>query len=378
MSGGLIEEVGPRDDSFDGETLGDFDDGVAVPGLIDAHAHLCFGYEEGLHFNQRTLDLSTMAESVRARCRALVSAGVTSVRDLGGVSNVVQLARDAIERGDMDGPRILCSGPPITTPTGHLRSFGLLAADEAGCIEAVETLASMGVDVVKVIATGGASTPGTPLGRAQFSLRELRAIVVAARRLRLPVAAHAHGTEGIAMAAAAGVNTIEHCSWIEPDGSVGSIDVRVAAEMCRRRQVAVIAGPLPGDLALRLGHHADVDARSDASSKRLLAVWDNARRARDLGVAVALGTDALFGQFEDHRDLAWRAQALVELAGWSPALALEALWKGGAAAFAMSGRIGVVAPGACADVVVLGGDPRVDIGALRDVRAVFRGGLQVT
>ena len=180
------------------------------------------------------------------------------------------------------------------------------------------------------------------------------------------------------MAAAAGVNTIEHCSWIEPDGSVGSIDVRVAAEMCRRRQVAVIAGPLPGDLALRLGHHADVDARSDASSKRLLAVWDNARRARDLGVAVALGTDALFGQFEDHRDLAWRAQALVELAGWSPALALEALWKGGAAAFAMSGRIGVVAPGACADVVVLGGDPRVDIGALRDVRAVFRGGLQVT
>jgi imidazolonepropionase-like amidohydrolase len=90
-----------------------------------------------------------------------------------------------------------------------------------------------------------------------------------------------------------------------------------------------------------------------------------------MGVEHALGTDSLFGQFEDYRDLAWRAQGLVELAGWPEALVLETLWQGGARALGMPGEIGTVSAGAHADLVLLGADPRSDIRALHDVRAVY-------
>jgi len=95
-------------------------------------------------------------------------------------------------------------------------------------------------------------------------------------------------------------------------------------------------------------------------------------------VTQALGTDAMFGQFDDHHDLAWRAQGLVELAGWPERLVLEALWAGGAAALGCAGTLGVIAPGAHADLVVLGGDPRASIRALHDVRAVFLAGQRLT
>ena len=113
-----------------------------------------------------------------------------------------------------------------------------------------------------------------------------------------------------------------------------------------------------------------------AAAERTRAIWRNARVAREHGVAQALGTDALFGQFDDDHDLAWRAQGLVEHAGWPAAHVLEALWQGGAAALGSPGLLGAIAPGAHADLAVLGGDPRVDIRALHDVRAVYRAGVQ--
>ena len=356
-----------------------FPDGCLVPGFIDAHVHLCFGYGADLTADPGELSDATLAAAVALTSRRLLAAGVTSVRDLGSVGRVVQRARDAIRRRDLEGPRILAAGRPITTADGHLRSFGLLASGEAGMAAAVRTAVSDGIDVVKVVATGGAGTPGTALGRAQFTTGELRAAVLTAAGGGLPVAAHAHGTEGIARAVAAGVHTLEHCSWMDTSGEVGPIDATVLAEMRRRRQVAVIAGPLPQALAERLmpGERPSGDSRPAAASpaaESLLAIWSHASVAREHGVIQALGTDALFGQFGDYHDLAWRAQGLVELAGWPEARVLEALWQGGAAALGAPGVLGMIAPSAYADLVVLGRDPRSDIRALHDVRAVFRGG----
>ena len=366
-----------------------FPGGCLVPGFIDAHVHLCFGY--GADLTAPAEDPAALAATVALHCRRLLTAGVTSVRDLGGVGGAVQQVREAIARCELDGPRIRCSGRPVTTAGGHLSSFGLAASGEEGVAAAVAAVAGEGADTVKIVATGGAGTPGTPLGRAQFSTGELRAAVRAAAGLGLPVAAHAHGTEGIARAVAAGVHTVEHCSWMDLAGDIGRPNPAVLAEMRRRRQIAVIAGPLPSALAGPLpsalagqlaspvrGAAGAVPAPTPpaAAAERTRAIWRNARVAREHGVAQALGTDALFGQFDDDHDLAWRAQGLVEHAGWPAAHVLEALWQGGAAALGSPGLLGAIAPGAHADLAVLGGDPRVDIRALHDVRAVYRAGVQ--
>jgi imidazolonepropionase-like amidohydrolase len=359
-----------------------FPGGCLVPGLIDAHVHLCFGY--GADFTAPPEDTASLAAAVALDCGRLLRAGVTTVRDLGSVGRAVHQARDAIARGELDGPRIRCSGRPVTTPGGHLSSFGLTASGVAGVAAAVAAVARDGADTVKIVATGGAGTPGTALGRAQFTSAELRAAVLAAQSFGLPVAAHAHGTEGIARAVAAGVHTVEHCSWMDLEAEIGRPDPAVLAEMRHRQQIGVIAGPLPPSLADQIASAApatpaaSTPAASTATpAERTLAIWRNARVACEHGVTQALGTDAMFGQFADHHDLAWRAQGLAEQAGWPAARVLEALWQGGAAALGSPGLLGAIAPGAHADLVVLGGDPRAGIRALHDVRAVYRAGKRL-
>jgi imidazolonepropionase-like amidohydrolase len=360
-----------------------FPGGCLVPGLIDAHVHLCFGY--GADLTAPAGGAAALAATVALHCGRLLKAGVTSVRDLGSVGRVVQQARDAIACRELDGPRILCSGRPVTTAGGHLSSFGLTASGEAGLAAAVAIVASDGADTVKIVATGGAGTPGTQLGRAQFTTAELRAAVRAAAGFGLPVAAHAHGTEGIARAVPAGVHTVEHCSWMNLTGGIGRPDPALLAEMRRNRQIGVIAGPLPPGLVGQLvpgvptpiapppaGPSSAASAPDPAERTR--AIWRNAHVSREHGVTQALGTDAMFGQFDDDHDLAWRAQGLVEQAGWPAADVLEALWRGGAAALGSPGLLGAIAPGAHADLVLLGGDPRAGIRALHDVRAVYRAG----
>ena len=377
VANGRIERVAPvellADERY--EEIDSFPNGCLVPGFIDAHVHLCFDFKGGLNVDPEQLVDSELISSVSLHCRGLVNAGVTSVCDLGSVGDIVQRVRDAIDRGDLEGPTIRCAGRPITTPNGHLRSFGLLASDEQSMATSVETLVADEVDVVKVVATGGASTPGTALGLAQFTTDELREAVRAAANAGLLVAAHAHGTEGIRRAVEAGVHTVQHCTWLDVKGAAGPLDPNVIEEMVRRQQVAVIAGPLPGEIAewLKVPELSTDNAKKffGIDGQRQLTIWTNARTARELGVRHALGTDALFGQFENYQDLAWRAQGLVELAGWPEILVLEAIWQGGALALGLAGTIGVVASGAQADLVVLGGDPRTDIRALHDIRAVY-------
>lgn len=383
IANGRIERVAPvellADERYN--EIDSYPDGYLTPGLIDAHVHLCFDVEGGLNVNPDQLVESELINSVSLHCQGLVNAGVTSVCDLGGVGDIVQRVRNAVNRGELAGPQISCAGRPITTPDGHLRSFGLAARDNESLTELVKILVTDGVDVVKVVATGGASTPGTSLGLAQFTTNELSEIVLAAANAGLLVAAHAHGTEGIGRAVEAGVHTVQHCTWLDVDGAVGPIDLGVLDEMVLRLQIAVIAGPLPKEIAewLRVQDVPSQEGRKTfgAEAQRQLTLWANARKVRERGVVHALGTDSVFGQFKDYQDLAWRAQGLVELAGWPEALVLEALWQGGALALGLEGTIGEVTPGAQADLVVLGGDARTDIRALHDVRAVYLKGTKL-
>lgn len=193
------------------------------------------------------------------------------------------------------------------------------------------------------------------------------------------VAAHAHGTAGIELAVAARVDTIEHCSWLDREGNPGPVPQNLAEEIAELGQVIVIAGPMPSgivdteaDLARSAG---DPDQRRVGS---LLRAWRNAAQLRKMGVQIALGSDSLFGQFSDCRDLVYRAEAMVAIGGWEPSEVLQLLTEAGAATLGKTGEIGCLAVGAEADLVVVEGDPSVDVGALRRVVAVYRAGRLVT
>ena len=195
-----------------------------LPGLIDAHVHLAW---------DKTLYNIYSAEDYQARLRArnperqlvraghhaqlALAAGVTTVRDCGADDFAVLALRDAINSGEFVGPRILASGRPITTTAGHIYSgWGVDSADEVR--KAVRFLAGQRVDFIKLVASGGTTTPGTNITRAQYTLEEIRVAVQEAHRLGLQLAAHAISTDSIRLAAEAGVDTIEHCSWIGSDG----------------------------------------------------------------------------------------------------------------------------------------------------------------
>lgn len=382
VDGERIVAVGPEADvpcprsaevhRFDGATL--------LPGLIDAHVHLCFANGEDLVASPRTTPERVARQRAVHAARLVLHAGVTTVRDLGCRGRIAQQLRDEIAAGRVEGPRVVASGRPITSPKGHFWSFGIEVRGAEEARSATMQLVAEKADVVKLIATGGALTPGTPMGRAQFDIDEVTAVTTAARSHGLAVAAHAHGTEGIVRVVEAGVDTIEHCSWMDPEAAVGTPDDRVLKRMIDNGQMIVVAGPLPEVVAQCLGGKqpaqiADVDM---ARRARSVALWRNARHARYLGVGVALGSDSLFGQFADGRDLAYRAQALVEVGGWEPLEVLQMVTSAGARALNAVGEIGALTPGALADMLAVSGNPTTDVADLHRVQAVFLAGLHVS
>ncbi|MGP3769897.1 amidohydrolase family protein [Streptomyces sp. SDT5-1] len=220
---GVIAAVGPREEverhaQLDEPRL-DFPDGTVLPGLIDAHVHLCFDAGPDAVATLQAQDDETLFTAMAARARQLLHAGVTTARDLGDRNGLaVRLAQDT-STGAVAGPRIVPATTPLTPPGGHCWFLGgeVSGPDEARRLvrRNVETSAR----VIKVMATGGGLTKGgADSWESQFSDEELAAIVDEAHRAGLPVAAHAHGVDGIAAAVAAGVDSVEHCTWMTADG----------------------------------------------------------------------------------------------------------------------------------------------------------------
>ena len=177
---------------------------TVVPGFIDAHVHLGFPDPDAPVADE------VLAARAAERAAAALAGGVTTVRDLGSAAGIALRLRDAVNAGRVPGPRILAAGAPITTSTGHCHWFGEHADTGDELIAAVERLAATGVDCVKVMATGGMATPSSNPYLAQYTVEQLAPAVDRAHRLGLRVAAHALCPAGIRVAAAAGVDTLEH------------------------------------------------------------------------------------------------------------------------------------------------------------------------
>jgi imidazolonepropionase-like amidohydrolase len=315
-------------------------------------------------------DQRLLLRSVAAARQAL-GAGVTTVRDLGGRGGVTFRLRDAIDDGLIAGPRILAAGSPITITGGHCHFLGLEADDEAGVRAAARSQLKAGANCLKIMATGGRMTPGTNVSRAQFSVTELRAAVDEARRGNVPIAAHALGTDGIRTATEAGVDTIEHCSWLGATAGV-DFDDATAARMAEQGTAAeptldTIVGAMkhtpPEEQSAGLREHITLRPQIIKSLQRMV----------QLGVPIVTGTDAGVS-WTPFDSLALEIELLVTEVGLSPVQAIHGATGLAARALGLADTLGTVAVGRAADLIVVGGDPAVDIGTLRNVRLVVQAG----
>ena len=357
---GRIAAVGLRAALLAGSTERNLAGTTLVPGLIDAHVHLCLNPEirNAAAQGQETDD--ELRAAMAARCAAMVRAGITTARDLGGGRWLELEIRDRIGDGELIGPRLLCSGQPITSIKGHCHFWGGEAADLDAAMVVLARQVEKGADLIKVMATGGNLTVGTDPAAAQFPVEVLVAIVSEARRRGLHVAAHCHGTPGIRAAAAAAVTTIEHCSWVGPAGWGVDYDAEVAADIAAR---GIWVSPTINAGWKRNIGRADFEAR----------VRENYQRMAAAGVRLIASTDAGIPNVWHHH-LPQALPVFSHFARLSPLATLRAATAHCAEAIGLGAVTGRVAVGFAADLLFVEGDPLADLDALaRPVLVVARG-----
>ena len=345
-----------------GHGLGGEDCGglTVVPGLIDAHVHMVLDPALRSLDAQLAEPAEATREKMRQRAAAMVRAGITTARDLGGGAWLELELRDRIEAGEIVGPRLLCAGQPITSVGGHCHFWGGEAATLADAEAIIERQRQHGVDLIKVMATGGMQTPGSQPKDAQFDQATMSAIVAAANAHGYPVAAHCHGTPGIRNAAHAGVRSIEHCSWIGDDGKRGAFDPQTALEIARR---GIWISPTVNAGWGRFG--PDFAA----------AVTANFRAMKVHGCALIASTDAGIPNVR-HEDLAKALPIFARLAELSPVETLRSTTSDCARALGLGDTTGILREGASADLLFVRGDPLADLGALLDPALVVARGRE--
>ena len=351
VSSGLVESV-ERGHVPDAVDLGDV---TLLPGLVDTHVHLAFDpAQERDVLGSFAVDDDVLLERMNDNAAVQLAAGVTTVRDLGDRSFLAT---------QVDSPlTVLASGPPLTPAKGHCWFLGGEVTGYEQMARAVEERAARGCAVVKVMVSGGNITPGNSPFEPQIRNPDLKQLVDLAHSLGLQTAAHVHAPVSVIDAIDAGFDTLEHATFMTPDG-VGHTPEMLQRVVDSGVVLSATVGALPGAtpppaIAVRL--------------EAVLAMWGE---LLGQGVHVTVGTDAGVGPGKPH---GVAPHALRQLVEHVTALdGLRALTSRGAAGIGLAGRKGVLAPGADADLLAVRGDPLSDPAALLDVVGVWTRGEAV-
>jgi len=350
----------------------DLKDKTVAPGLIDCHTHMTFqpgNYYEDI-FRKSPIDVAVIAH---VYARRTLEAGFTTVRDVGAGEFIDVALRNAIDRGDVVGPRMQVATLTVGATGGHGDTNGfspyLKFGGFSGLADGVDEIRKLirfevkyGADLIKMLATAGVLSEEESVGAPQFSQEEMNAVVEEAKMWGKRVAAHAHGAEGIKRAVRAGVTSIEHGSLIDDEG----------VRMMKERGTYLVADIYNDDYILaefaKLGYPEKIIEKEKMVGR---TQRENFQKAAKAGVKLAFGTDA--GVYPH----GWNAKQFAHMVKWglTPMQAIQTATVNAADLLGWNDKVGVIAPGAFADIIAIDGDPLKDVTELERVKFVMKGGV---
>ncbi len=347
---------------------------TVLPGLIDCHVHISGEtsknrYTEGFTLNEEDFAFRSVGYAERT-----LMAGFTTVRDLGG--SITLALRNAINGGYIKGPRIIAAGKSIATTGGHADPSNGVNRELMGDPSAKEGVVNSpeearkavrqrykeGSDVIKITATGGVLSNAKDGAGAHFTEEEIRAVVATAKDYGYKVAAHAHGAEGMKRAIRAGVNSIEHGTFMDDEG------IDLMKKNGTYLVPTITAGKSTADSAKILGYYPPfVVIKAIETGPKIQATFAKAYKA---GVKIAFGTDAgVFAHGQNYKEFEYMVEA-----GMPAMAAIKAATIIAADLLSMTDKIGSIEKGKLADIIAVDGDPLTDIKAMKNVTFVMKEG----
>jgi imidazolonepropionase-like amidohydrolase len=371
VSGDKISSVGATVSvkAQPGDTVIDLGSMTVMPGLIDVHTHITSEPNFDPYFELTQTDAKEAINGV-ANARTTLMAGFTSIRNVGAGGYTDVDLRDAINQGQVPGPHMQVSGPPLGITGGHCDEnllpikYHVIGEGVADGIAAVQQKVRQnikyGVDLIKICATGGVLSKGDDPQASQYTLEEMQAIVADAHRLGRKVAAHAHGSQGILWATRAGVDSIEHGSYINDE------DI---AEM-KKNGTYLVPTLYLEDWMIEKGNLPPIYHQKMLDT--IVVAKKNVKHAIEAGVKIALGTDAAV---YPHGLNAHELDVYVNQMGMTPLAALQSATLNAADLMGWSAKTGSIEPGHWADIIAVERNPLDDVRVLQHVNFVMKSGV---